>query len=300
MAKTAVVALGGNALIRPGQKGTFKEQMGNVERAVQDIGALRKKGYRVLVTHGNGPQVGNLLLQQDAARAIPKMPLFVCVAESQAQIGYMIEKAVRNRLGEPSAVVVTHMVVDKKDPAFKRPTKPIGPYYPTAKLPPDWHIVRSVRGYRRVVASPKPKEVLEAEEIKALLPKTIVVAGGGGGVPLARGKGGALKGIAAVIDKDWGAQLLAKVVGAELLVILTDIEQVFLNYNQPEQAPLGKVSAREARKHLKEGHFLEGSMGPKIEASLEFLKQGGKRVVITSFGVLERALEGEAGTVIEK
>jgi len=300
MAKVAIVALGGNALIRPGQKGTFKEQMRNVERAVKDMTALRKRGYKILVTHGNGPQVGNILLQQAAAKRVPKMPLFVAVAQSQAQIGYMIEHSVRNQLGEPAVVVITHIIVDKKDPAFKKPTKPIGPYYPTPNLPPTWHIVKTLRGYRRVVASPKPREVLEEKEIKALLSKSIVIAGGGGGIPVARGRGGLLKGIAAVIDKDWAAQLLAKITKAELMVILTDVEHVFLNYNKEDQAPLGKISAREARKYLKAGHFLEGTMGPKIEASLAFLKQGGKRVIITSFGALERALKGETGTIIEK
>jgi carbamate kinase len=301
---TAVIAFGGNALVKPGQTGTFEEQMANISEAVGDVVKLVRKGWKVLITHGNGPQVGNLLIQQEEGK-VPRMPLYVCVAETQAQIGFMFQEAFYNKLRKlekhiPVATVVTQVMVDPKDKAFKHPSKPVGPFYNTEKgLPVEWHLAKTFRGWRRVVASPEPKYIVEADVIKELSRDSIVIACGGGGVPVIKMKG-SLKGMSAVIDKDLTAQLLAEEMDADYLIILTDVDQVALNYKMKEQEWVKRMTLKEARQYLKEGHFHVGSMRPKIIAAMRFLEGRPKRkVIITSFGLLSKALNGRAGTVIQ-
>jgi carbamate kinase len=310
---TMVVALGGNALIRKGQMGTYKEQLANVEHAMRPIADLMLDGYNVVITHGNGPQVGSILLQQERTGGAARMPLHVCVAQTQAQIGFMIQEALHNTLrrrGKPVVTVVTQVLVDPKDRAFRKPTKPIGPFYEDeGELPIEWHYIRTRRGYRRVVASPDPKEIVEAEAIKRLSKDAIVIACGGGGIPVikayckvkGRRRQCGLKGVAAVIDKDLAAQRLAEVVGADMMLILTDVDQVALNYGRPNQYSLHSLKYKDAKQYLKQGQFPAGSMGPKIEASLRFLDRKRKgKVIITSFGLAEKALKGKAGTTITR
>jgi carbamate kinase len=312
---TAVIALGGNALIKKGQIGTYTEQLNNIYSAVDSMVKLVKKGWKVVLTHGNGPQVGSILIQQESGKSA-KMPLHACVAESQALIGCMIQEALYNRLHKekvrkPVVTMVTQVLVSPNDPAFKKPTKPIGPYYEDeTDIPSNWHIARTKRGYRRVVPSPEPKEIIEAEAIKYLSDQAVVIACGGGGVPVIKGlcKPGkkafsycGLRGVAAVIDKDLAAQKLAEVVGADHLIVLTDVDQVSLNYGRQSEYKLGSIKHADAKKYLKAGHFPPGSMGPKIEASLRFLdKRKDGKVIITSFGLLDKALAGKAGTVITR
>jgi len=319
--KTVVIALGGNALIKAGQKGTMEEQMKNVETAMEHIVKLVKKGFRVVITHGNGPQSGAILLQNEIAKkTVPQMPLYVCVAESQAQIGYMIQETLYNKLYElhrhmPVVTVVTQVLVDRSDPAFRKPTKPIGPFYQDKKsLPKSWDIVKTPKGWRRVVPSPDPKEIIEAGAIRNIIKKAIVIACGGGGIPVVRSTGicypGAtgeekrfcaskgLYGVDAVIDKDLAGQRLCEVVKADYFFILTDVEQVSINFGKPDEKRLGKTTLSQIKKYNKEGHFPPGSMGPKIRAAIRFLEGGGKEVIITSFEKLEQSLEGKAGTVI--
>ncbi len=309
---TIVVALGGNALIRKGQKGEYREQLRNVEHAMSTVTGLIRAGHRVVITHGNGPQVGSLLLQQERTRGVPKMPLHVCVAQTQAQIGLMIQEALYNtfRNHVPVVTMVTQVLVDPKDKAFSRPTKPIGPFYEDdSSLPPEWHIIRTKRGYRRVVASPDPKEIVEAPAIRELSKGAVVIACGGGGIPVvkayARVKGRrrqcGLKGVSAVIDKDLAAERLAEVAGADTLLILTDVDQVCLNYGTPKQYGLHSLKYKDAKQYLKGGQFPQGSMGPKIEASIRFLERKRKgKVIITSFGLAEKALKGRAGTTVTR
>ncbi|MEE9406214.1 MAG: carbamate kinase [Candidatus Aenigmarchaeota archaeon] len=309
---TVVVALGGNALIRKGQRGEYKEQLRNVEHAMATVAGMIKDGYRVVMTHGNGPQVGSILLQQERTEGVPKMPLHVCVAQTQAQIGLMIQEALYNRLKNhmPVVTMVTQVIVDPKDKAFRKPTKPIGPFYEDeGSLPLGWHIIRTRRGYRRIVASPDPKEIVEAEAIKELSRDAVVIACGGGGIPViksyckvkGRRRQCGLKGISAVIDKDLSAQKLADVVGADILLILTDVDQVSLNYGKPTQYNLHTLKYKDAKQYLKEGHFPAGTMGPKIKASLRFLEKRRKgKVIITSFSLADKALKGKAGTTITR
>lgn len=303
--KTAVVALGGNAFLKRGQKGTVEEQMGNIAKAIEHAVRLMKRGYRIVLTHGNAPQVGSILLQQErAGRSVPKMPLYVCVAESQGMIGYMIQESIYNKLHKhridiPAITLITQVLVDSKDPAFRRPSKPIGPFYRSrAGLPKDWSMVKTARGYRRLVPSPEPKRIVEAGLIKRAVKGAIVIACGGGGIPVIKRRG--LVGVDAVIDKDLTAGLLAREVRAELLIMLTDVDSVYLNYGRANQRRIGEMDIREAGQYLKEGQFPPGSMGPKVEASIRFLRAGGSRVVITDFDSLEKALAGGAGTTMVK
>ena len=308
--KAAVVALGGNALLRPGQKGTLEEQTANVESAVSQIVRLVRAGYRVAVTHGNGPQVGNILLQNEMSRkAVPQMPLYVCVAESQALIGYVLQESLysrlhRARLNIPVVTLVTQVLVDPKDRAFRKPSKPIGPYYSSEKgLPIDWHLIDTPKGWRRVVPSPEPKSIVEDDAIRNIFfskKPIILIACGGGGIPVVKSKRPkGLRGVDAVIDKDLTAQKLAGVVEAELLVILTDVPEVRLNFGRLGEKKLRKMNIREAEEYLKKGQFPPGSMGPKVEAAVRFIRNGGKRVIITDFSSMGDALKGRKGTVIK-
>jgi len=307
-----LVSLGGNAILKHGQKGTAEEQEANVQNTAKHLASLLRRGEKIAITHGNGPQVGNILLQNEIAKeTLPAMPLDVCGAESQGMIGYMFQRALRSELGSrgpnlPVVTIVSQTLVDAEDPAFKNPTKPVGPFY-TAKEAQQlretkgWHIISdSGRGYRRVVPSPTPLDIIEKETIIRLFEtETVVIGVGGGGVPVIREENGELRGVEAVLDKDRTAALLAKILGVETLLILTDVDKVFINYAESDQRALDKVTVQECRTYLAEGQFPSGSMGPKIESAVSFLQDSTrKRVVIASLEMAEEALKGRAGTTI--
>jgi carbamate kinase len=305
--RTVVVALGGNAILQPGQLGTFEEQLFNIDAAMRRIAALVADGWRVVLTHGNGPQVGNLLIQNAlAAKTVAPMPMDVCGAESQGQIGYLAAQALGNhlrkrRLDVPVVTLVTQVAVDGKDPAFERPTKPVGPFYAEAEarrlMLEEGLAMRedAGRGWRRVVPSPEPVEIVELAAVRELLARgCLVVCSGGGGVPVVRRRG-ALAGVDAVIDKDLAAALLARELAADALLILTDVPRAYAGYGTPEQRPLGRVAVAEMRALAAAGHFKAGSMGPKVEACLRFAASGGE-AVIASLTAVEEALAGTAGT----
>jgi carbamate kinase len=310
--KTKVlVSLGGNAILKRGQKGTAEEQTANVQETAKHLARLVRRGDRLAVSHGNGPQVGNILLQNEIAKeTLPPMPLDVCGAESQGMIGYMLQCAIRSELGSgssvPVATVITQTLVDPSDPAFLNPTKPVGPFYTEAQASEltkakGWHMISdSGRGYRRVVPSPFPLDILEKDVIVRLFESgTIVIGAGGGGVPVIREKNGRIRGVEAVLDKDRTAALLGKILGVETLLILTDVEKVYINYGKPGQKALDKLSAAEARKYLTDGQFPAGSMGPKMESAVDFVSSSQeKKVVIASLQMAEEALMGQAGTTI--
>ncbi len=307
--KTIVIALGGNAIKSAKQKGTNQEQFDNVNQTTKHLANLIKQGYNLIIAHGNGPQVGNLLLQHDAAKdKVPPLPMDVCGAQSQGQIGYMIQQTLLNhftdlKLNKSVATIVTQVEVSSRDIAFKNPTKPVGPFYPkfeAQKLKAEGFVVKedAGRGYRRVVPSPLPINIVEIKAIKKLIKAGMtVVASGGGGIPVVK-KTGALKGIEAVIDKDFASELLAELVKADYFIILTDVEKVSLNFNKPNQTDLDKISVQQAQKYIKQGHFAPGSMEPKIKAAIKFIKAGGKKTIITHpFKIIE-ALKGKTGTFI--
>ena len=305
MVRTLVIALGGNALIKPGQKGTAEQQIANLEQVAEQVASLYNRGWRIVITHGNGPQVGRILLRQEKAKDYaPQLPLYVCVAESQGMIGYYIQEAFTNFLRRkglriPVVTVVTQVLVDPQDPAFRKPEKPIGPYYQTRKgLSRKWTLVNTIKGFRRVVASPRPKEIVEAREIKKISREAMVIACGGGGIPVIKKRG--LVGVDAVIDKDYSAAKLGKVVGAHTLAILTDVDFVYLNYRKSNQKKLTHATLEQLKDYQSHGHFAPGSMGPKIQAAAQFLRSGGKRVVITHIDCLEKAMDGEWGTHIKR
>jgi carbamate kinase len=303
--ETLLVALGGNALVKRDQRGTIEEQLDNLRIPIQQIARLLRK-YTMVITHGNGPQVGNLLLQQETCPDVPSMPLEILVAQTQGQIGYMIESTLDNELMKLGVdakqlfvTVLTYVVVDVNDPAFKNPTKPIGPYFSreeTKRLP--YPTVKTPDGYRRLVASPKPVAIVEKREIKRLLEdEFLVIACGGGGIPVIREARG-FEGVDAVIDKDLASAKLAQEVGVDVFLIATDVEGVAINFRRPGERFLRRFSLKEAKRHLSEGQFPEGSMGPKIEAAIQFMESGGKRALITSTETIERSVRGEAGTEI--
>ncbi len=307
--KLVVIALGGNALLQRGQKGTFEEQYQNTKGTVPKIADLIEQGYKVVLTHGNGPQVGATLLRHEAAKTIvPAFPLDACGAETQGFIGYMIEQALRNELKTRGidkyvVAVVTRVIVDKHDSAFQNPTKPIGPFYSkdeAAKLrqeKPNLVIKEDAgRGYRRVVPSPDPKVIAERSAIKALVDAGfVVISTGGGGIPIIEENDLAV-GVEAVIDKDLGGQRLATLIGANIFVILTDIDGAYINYGTPQQEMIHEITSGKLRNYLKEGHFKEGSMAPKIEAAIRFVESGGERAIIAKLESLTEALEGKTGT----
>ncbi|KPU46337.1 carbamate kinase 1 [Oxobacter pfennigii] len=310
--KTIVIALGGNAILMPGQKGTAEEQMENVNKTCVQVAQMVKKGMRVVITHGNGPQVGNILIQNGSAtERVPAMPLYICGAQSQGLIGYMIQQQLVNKfqeMGIEKSVVtlVTQMVVDKEDAAFKNPSKPIGLFYSKEYAQKamdekgEYWIEDSGRGWRKVVPSPEPIRIVEIDCILNLINNgSIVIANGGGGIPVIENEG-KYKGIEAVIDKDFGGAKLALYVNADAFMILTDVPKVYINYKKPEQKPLDEVSVDEIERLQKEGHFKAGSMGPKVEACRRFVTAGGKRAIITSLDTALEALEGKAGTRIVK
>lgn len=302
--ETILVALGGNALIRKGQSGTIAEQLENLRVPIRQIARLSEE-YRIIITHGNGPQVGNLLLQQESCDEVPKMPLEILVAQTQGQIGYLIESTLDSELMKAGGCdkslvsLISYVVVDENDPAFRNPTKPIGPVYTAGEagnLP--FPVRLTPKGYRRVVASPRPVTIVEKREIKKLVEMDfIVICCGGGGIPVIR-EGRAFQGVDAVIDKDLASARLAEEVGVDVFLIATDVPGAALNYGTPGQQFLRSMTLDEAAGYLAEGHFPEGSMGPKVEAAVQFMRNGGKRAVITSIDEIEQAVAGGAGTGI--
>lgn len=311
-AKTIVIALGGNAILQPGQNGTVDEQMENVDSTAEQVAELIAQGHRVVITHGNGPQVGALLIQQEAGRdRVPPMPLDVCGAESQGQIGYMLQQSIgkmlaRRSIQRPVATVITQMVVDPNDPAFANPTKPVGPFYSAAyaeqrmKETGEKWIEDAGRGWRRVVPSPDPIRIVEQDAILSLVRTgAIVIANGGGGIPVIE-KGGLYKGVEAVIDKDLGGECLARDVGADVLLILTDVAHVALHYKTPHQVDLHTVQLDDLIRYQQEGHFKAGSMGPKVEACRRFVERGGEAAIIAQLDRAVEAIHGNAGTRIVK
>jgi carbamate kinase len=297
-----LVALGGNALIRKGQEGTIEQQFANLKVPIRQIARL-SKDYKIIITHGNGPQVGNLMLQQDCCDAVPKLPLEILVAQTEGQIGYMIESTLDEELMElgidfrPLVSLITYVVVDKNDPAFKNPTKPIGPGLSkeeAARI--EYPVIKTSKGYRRVVASPRPVTIIEKREIQKLIEMDfIVICCGGGGIPVIR-KGRAFNGVDAVIDKDLASARLAEEVGADIFLIATDVKGVMLNFDCKNQKLLRFMSLKETIRYIKEGHFPEGSMLPKVEAATQFVKNQKKRAVITSIKTIEDSVNGKAGT----
>jgi carbamate kinase len=302
---TLLVALGGNALIRKGEEGTVSQQFKNLAVPIRQIARL-SQNFRIIITHGNGPQVGNLLLQQESCQEVPKLPLEILVAQTQGQIGYMIESTLDSELMDlgihvkPLISLITYVVVDENDPAFSDPSKPIGPVYKRKKDAPSGHPVRkTAKGFRRVVVSPKPMTIIEKREIKKLINADfIVICCGGGGIPVVR-EGRAFQGVDAVIDKDLASAKLAEEVGVDIFVIATDVSGAALNYGTADQKYLRKVTVREAQQYLSEGHFPSGSMRPKIEAAIQFIRNKGKRALITSIQEVESAVKEAAGTEIK-
>lgn len=307
----ALLAIGGNALLREGEKGLQEEQLENARDCAEMLARVVAQGYALCVVHGNGPQVGNLLIQQDAAfNQIPPYTLDICGAMTQGSMGYMLERMLINRLrferlDTPVTSLLTEVVVDKHDPGFEHPTKPVGPFYPEFRAvelmrSKKWKMKEdSGRGWRKVVPSPKPIEIVQLGAIHALLEKGhCVIAGGGGGIPVIRDASGYLVGVEAVIDKDRLSALLAAQLGAELYIILTGVDKVALDFGRPTQRWIDRMPAAEARAHLAEGQFPPGSMGPKIESALAFLDGGGREVLITTAESLKHGDPDTLGTRI--
>lgn len=303
--QTLLVALGGNALIRKGQEGTVDEQFENLRLPIRQIARLSGE-YKIIITHGNGPQVGNLMLQQESCDSVPKLPLEILVAQTQGQIGYMIESTLDTELmhlGDDTdhyfVSLLSYVVVDERDPAFLNPSKPVGPAFSKAKaqtLP--YPTRKTAKGYRRVVASPQPVTIVEKREIKKLIDMNfIVICCGGGGIPVIR-QGRSFSGVDAVIDKDLASAKLAEEVGVDIFLIATDVEGAALDYGKKSQTFLRSLTPDQAARFLSEGHFPPGSMGPKIEAAIQFVRNSGKRAVIASIEEIEKAVEGASGTEI--
>jgi carbamate kinase len=305
-----LVALGGNAMTAPDGRARQDDQVAAISAAMERIAHLVADGFDVVLTHGNGPQVGNLLVKNElAAKVVPPVTLDWCGAQTQGTIGFTVLNALENALRarsvvRPVAAVVTRTRVDADDPRFTHPTKPIGRYLPQheAQVLIEHGQVwsdRGARGWRRMVASPEPLEVLDAPAVAALgQAGFVVVANGGGGIPVVRDPDGALRGVEAVIDKDLGAALLGRMLGADVLVIATDVDHVILGFDTSDARPLRRVTVSELRKYAADGHFPSGSMGPKVEAACRFVESGGERAVITSLELITDAVEGEAGTVV--
>lgn len=309
MAKRVVIALGGNAILKPNQPATVETQLANIQLSAEQIAKIEKLDHQIVVTHGNGPQVGNILRQNEEAKeVVPPFPLDVCNAESQGFIGYLMEQSIKNKIEQEEltsnvVTLLTQVEVAADDPAFEKPTKPIGLFYSeeeAKKMAEEKHWVMEEdagRGYRRVVPSPQPVTIHGVESMVHLLNQnTIVIAGGGGGIPVVKQAEG-LKGIEAVIDKDRTGKKLAEQVDADVFMILTDVNNVYINYGTPKQEKLTGLSVSEAQAYFDAGHFAEGSMGPKMEAAIAFAKQG-KTAIICSLEEADLALLGEAGTRI--
>jgi carbamate kinase len=309
--KLAVVAFGGNALLRPEDRGTQEEQIARAKQAARWLAEIVRHDYNLIVVHGNGPQVGNILVQaEEASTKIPPQSLDVCVAQTEGSIGFMLQQAMRNRLesigvGGEVATVLTEVEVDVNDPAFKRPTKPIGPFftrYRAEALERDlgWTMREDAgRGWRHVVPSPKPLRILNLKTIAHMLDTAAcVIAAGGGGIPVVKGRDGQWRGIEAVIDKDYASALLAGNLKADLFIILTGVPKVALDFNKPTQRYVDRMTLAEAEQYMAEGQFPAGSMGPKIDSAMQFVRASGQQVLITDVEVLREALEGKDGTLI--
>ena len=309
--RLALIAFGGNALLSEKQKGTQEEQIANAEEAARLMAAVVRKGYELIIVHGNGPQVGNLLIQQEAAADhIPPYSLDLCDAMTEGSMGYMLERALvnefrRHSIDKEATTVVTMVLVDKNDPAFAKPTKPVGPFYTAEraqglKKEKGWTMVEDAgRGWRKVVASPKPIDIVPKWIINDLVQAgRIVIAAGGGGIPVILNGNGLYEGIEAVIDKDYASSLIAREIGVDLFIILTAIDRVCLDFGKPGQRDVAVLSVSEARRFLSEGQFPPGSMGPKIRAAIEYIEAGGKEVLITDAAHLKAALLGRSGTRI--
>ncbi len=309
--KIALIAFGGNALLPDNEHGFQEDQMAFARKAAELMVHVVKKGYELVIVHGNGPQVGNILIQmEEAVNKIPPYSLDVCDAMTEGSMAFMLEKNIinelrRNSLDKEVASIVTQVIVDKDDPAFHNPTKPVGPFYSrfraqALRREKKWTMVEdSGRGWRKVVPSPKPIDVVPKWVIRDLVQAgRIVIAAGGGGIPVVIDGGGLFRGVEAVIDKDYAASLLAREIKVDLFVILTAIERVFVNFGKPDQRAVPVMTVDEARKYLAEGQFPPGSMGPKIRAAIEYIEAGGREVLITTAGHLKAALINRSGTKI--
>ena len=316
--KKIVIALGGNAIKQASQKGTYEEQFENIRITVKEIVKIIKAGHKVVVTHGNGPQAGSLLIQQEKGSSeVPAMNMDAVGAMTQGQIGYMMLQELTNQLrGEnldtPIVSMVNQVLVDKDDTAFQDPTKPVGPFYTEEeaeilKNEKDNWIIKEVKGkevlrrFRRVVPSPTPIDNIESVAIKQMIEMgMLVIASGGGGVPVIREESGDLKGVAAVIDKDRAGEKLANIVKADIFLVLTDVDNAYINFGKDNQQKLENISVEELTKHLNDGQFSAGSMAPKVEATLSFVKNGGEKAIITSLNNAFDAILGKSGTIISK
>jgi len=306
-----VIAIGGNALIRQGERGTVDEQVAHADSCMAHIAEFIEPGQPLIITHGNGPFVGNTLIQMECAKdTIPPMPLFIADADSEGGIGFILQQSLYNQLAKLGkrvnvVSVVTQVVVDKKDPAFIMPEKPVGPFFSMEEarfmsVARGWAMSEDAgRGWRRVVPSPRPIRIIEADTIRRTAQGgDIVIAAGGGGVPVVEDENGLLRGIDAVIDKDLASSLLARQVGAKKLMILTSVDCVYLDYGKPAQRRISRIGVSEAKEHLAQGQFPPGSMGPKVQAAIEFIEHGGGEVIITSPEMIKEAISSKAGTVI--
>jgi carbamate kinase len=311
MRKTAVVALGGNALIKQGQKGTIYEQFANTREISKLFVKMIKNDWNIVITHGNGPQVGAILLQNDLAKNVtPPMPLGICVAESEGLIGYMIQQCLSNsfkneKINKDVVTLITQVLVDENDPSFSNPTKPIGPYYNEIKAEElkkkGYKVTKQAQGWRMVVPSPDPKSIVEGDIIKKMLEDdVIVIASGGGGMPVIEKEGWGLDGLEAVIDKDLSSERLAEAINADILLILTDVEKVYLDYNTKNQKSIDQITLEKIKEYYDRKMFPPGSMEPKILAAIRFLEFGNKRVIISHIEKGWEALNGKTGTHITR
>lgn len=314
MAKKVVIALGGNALVKKGERGTIQEQLSHVRETTRHIVEIIQERYQIVITHGNGPQVGDLLLKNEMTKdSLPSMPLDICGAETQGMIGYMIQRYIVNHLkcqarcfslDIPVVTVMTQTLVERDDPAFSNPSKPIGPYYSaseaeTLQREKTWTMVEQPGGFRRVVPSPAPVDLVESAAIKKLFSEgMILVAAGGGGVPVVKKEDGTIHGVEGVVDKDHTAVTLARILDADILLILTAVEKVALHFGKPDEKLLDTLSVSDAKKYLAAGEFPPGSMGPKVKAAIQFVEEGGEKAIITSLEHGKDALKGKAGTTI--
>lgn len=312
--KLVVIALGGNAIAQAHEQGTAEEQMTNVATTCRELVKMNELGYLLLVTHGNGPQAGSLMIQQEEGKEqVPAQPLDIVSGMTQGQIGYMFQHQLQNeflRAGKniPICTVVTQVLVDPEDPDFQDPSKPVGPFYTAEKArqlqAEKGYVMKQVKPtgektWRRVVPSPEPQAIVEAECLHALLKMRVIpIAAGGGGIPVMRQPDGTLKGLEGVIDKDKAGNILAQTTKADIFLILTDVEHALINYGKPEEQPVATVTVSAMEQLAADGHFLKGSMGPKIEAAIRFVKAGGERAIITSLAKATAALAGQTGTIV--
>ncbi len=308
----ALIAFGGNAFTVENDNYTIENQRAAANAMCEKLLSVIEKGYDLVITHGNGPQVGNLMLQRDLIQGkVPPMPLDVLVAQTEGSLGYILQDELLNHLRIHNiykyvVTMITQVRVDKNDSAFQNPSKPVGPFYSKAesmqllKENPDWKMIEDAgRGYRRIVPSPKPKKIIQSNMIRSLVYSgNVVIAAGGGGIPIIKDENNRYVGVEAVIDKDLSSAMLANDVKADLLIILTGIDKVYLNFGTKEQEGLSNLTYSQAKQYLNDGHFPVGSMGPKIESALRYLEDGGRRAVITSAESLEEALDGKNGTHI--